>query len=49
VAEFTITTVNGMRVFAVAAGSIANPPGFRLLIVDTVTWPWAAVEVMPNE
>jgi hypothetical protein len=52
VAEFTITTINGMRVFAVAAGSIDSPPvggeRFRLVIVDAVTWPWAAVEVFPN-
>jgi hypothetical protein len=52
VAEFTITTALGMRVFAVAAGSIADPAvggeGFRLIIVDTVTFPWSAVEVMPN-
>jgi hypothetical protein len=52
VATFTITTVSGMKVFAVAAGSIADPPvggeGFRLLVVDTVTFPWVAVEVLPN-
>jgi hypothetical protein len=53
VATFTVTTVNGMRAFAVAAGSIADPPvngvGFRLIVVDTVVWPWLAVEVMPVE
>jgi hypothetical protein len=52
VATFTINFAQGMKVFAVAAGSIADPPvggnGFRLLVVDTVTFPWSAVEVMPN-
>jgi hypothetical protein len=52
VATFTVTTVSGLRAFAVAAGSIADPPvgdkGFRLVIVDTSVFPWAAAEVIPN-
>lgn len=52
VATFTITTFNGLRAYAVAAGSIASPPvggnGFRLVIVNTSVFPWTAAEVMPN-
>jgi hypothetical protein len=52
VATFTISTVTGLRAFAVAAGSIADPPaggeGFRLVIVNTSVFPWIAAEVTPN-
>lgn len=49
VATFDITTVAGLRAFAVAAGSLSGPgESFRLVIVDATTWPWAAVEVLPN-
>ncbi len=49
---FEVGPAAGNRLFAVAMGSAANPPvngnGFRLFIVDTVTFPWIGFEVMPN-
>lgn len=48
-ATFDVTTVSGLRAFAVAAGSLAaNGEGFRLLIVNTGVYPWTAAEVLPN-
>lgn len=49
VASFDITTVSGLRAFAVAAGSLSGPgETFRLVLVDATQFPWAAVEVAPN-
>lgn len=50
VATFDITTVAGLKAFAVAAGSLGgNGESFRLVIVDATSFPWAAVAVSPNE
>ncbi|NNE10439.1 MAG: DUF4397 domain-containing protein [Gemmatimonadetes bacterium] len=51
VATFDVTTVSGLRAYAVAAGALA--PGamdeaFRLLIVQTEVFPWTVAEVSPN-
>lgn len=51
VATFQVTTAPGLRVFAVAAGSLfdESAEGFRLLLVDTQEFPWVvAGEVMPD-
>jgi hypothetical protein len=49
VATFDLTTVSGLRAFAVAAGSLSGPgEPFRLILVDATQDPWAAIEVMPN-
>jgi hypothetical protein len=49
VATFDVTTVAGLRAFAVAAGSLSGPgESFRLMLVDATQAPWAAVEVQPN-
>ena len=49
VATFDITTVAGLRAFAVAAGSYGGTgESFRLIVVDATNYPWAAVEVAPN-
>jgi hypothetical protein len=51
VATFQVTTAPGLRVFAVAAGSLfdESAEGFRLLLVDTQNYPWVvAGEVLPD-
>jgi len=49
VATFDIAPADGLKAFAVAAGSLTGiGESFRLVIVDASAWPWAAVEVMPN-
>jgi len=49
VASFTVGTTSGLRGFAVAAGSLlGNGETFRLIVVDTGVFPWAAAEVAPN-
>jgi hypothetical protein len=49
VVTFDITTVSGLKAFAVAAGSLGgNGEPFRLVIVDATAFPWSAVEVTPN-
>lgn len=51
VATFQVTTAPGLRVFAVAAGSLfdESAAGFRLLLVDTQDYPWVvAGEVLPD-
>ncbi|UCG52126.1 MAG: DUF4397 domain-containing protein [Candidatus Latescibacterota bacterium] len=49
VATFDIATVAGLRAFAVAAGSLQGTgESFRLIIVNTSVFPWAAAEVPPN-
>ena len=49
VATFDITTSSGLTAFAVAAGSLSGPgESFRLVLVNTTTSPWSAVEVAPN-
>lgn len=51
VATFQLTTAPGLRVFAVAAGSLfdESAEGFRLLLVDTQVFPWVvAGEVLPE-
>ena len=51
VATFQVTTSPGLRVFAVAAGSLfdESSEGFRLLLVDTQDYPWVvAGEVLPE-
>jgi hypothetical protein len=46
---FDITTAAGLRAYAVAAGSLQGTgESFRLVIVDTSTYPWVAAEVLPN-
>jgi hypothetical protein len=48
VASFSLSTSNGLRAFAVAAGSLAgNGESFRLVVVDTGVFPWSAAEVNP--
>lgn len=48
-ASFGVTTALGVRAFAVAAGSLSGPgETFRLLVVDTATYPWASAEVLPE-
>ena len=52
VASFSVPTATGVRAFAIAAGSFgAESPGerFRLLIVDTASYPWASAELLPVE
>ena len=47
--SFDVATASGVRAFAVAAGSVAGPgEAFRLLLVDTTTYPWASAEVLPK-
>jgi hypothetical protein len=51
VATFDVTTVGGLRAFAVAIGALAPDAGeeaFRLAIVDTGAAPWTVAEVNPN-
>jgi hypothetical protein len=49
VATFDITTTSGLRAYAVAAGSLQGTgQSFRLIVVDTTVFPWAAAEVLPN-
>jgi hypothetical protein len=46
---FDVTTAAGLRAFAVAAGSLQGTgEGFRLLLVDTSSYPWAVATVQPN-
>jgi hypothetical protein len=48
VASFSITTSSGLRAYAVAAGSFAGMgESFRLVVVNTSTFPWSAAEVSP--
>jgi hypothetical protein len=49
VASFDLTTVAGLRAFAVASGSLSGPgEGFRLVLVIAADDGWTAAEVMPN-
>lgn len=49
VASFDVGTSAGLRAFAVAAGSLTGTgETFRLVVVDTGTFPWTAAEVAPN-
>ncbi|MEJ2721366.1 MAG: DUF4397 domain-containing protein [bacterium] len=49
VATFGITTSPGLRAYAVAAGSLSGTgETFRLILVDTSVFPWAAAEVLPD-
>ncbi|MBE7451995.1 MAG: DUF4397 domain-containing protein [Kofleriaceae bacterium] len=51
VATFDVTTVDGLRAFAVATGALAPAAGrqpFRLTIVDTSASPWTATAIAPN-
>lgn len=48
VASFSLSLGNGVRAFAVAAGSLlGNGESFRLVVVDTGVFPWTAAEVSP--
>jgi hypothetical protein len=48
-ATFDVTTVSGLRAFAVASGSLdGNGESFRLVVVNTGVYPWTAAEVFPN-
>jgi hypothetical protein len=52
VAAFPVTTVDGLRAFAVAAGALSPGDGeasFRLLIVDTTAAPWTVAAVAPED
>lgn len=49
VATFDVTTMPGLKAFVVAAGSLEGTgKSFRLLVVDTTSFPWAAAEIQPN-
>jgi hypothetical protein len=51
VAAFDVTTAGGLKVFAVAAGSLQNPSleSFRLMLIDTASFPWMKLgEVFPK-
>jgi hypothetical protein len=51
VATFDVTTVAGLRAYAVAIGALAPDLGeeaFRLAIINTGVWPWTVAEVLPN-
>ena len=49
VATFDVTTVAGLKAYAVAAGSLAGTgESFRLVIVNATSFPWTAAEVLPN-
>jgi hypothetical protein len=49
---FDLSLVADLRAFVVAAGALApgqDEEGFRLLLVDASSYPWAVAEVMPNQ
>ena len=49
---FDLSLVADLRAFVVAAGALDpenNEEGFRLLLVDASSSPWAVAEVMPNQ
>jgi len=48
--DLDLTGFDGARVFAIASGALltSGAAGFRLLIVDTTTEPWAVIPVFPN-
>ncbi len=49
VAAFDVVTVEGLRAFAVACGSLAGTgEGFRLILVLADGMAWSAAEVLPN-
>jgi len=51
VATFDVTTVDGLRAFAVAIGALAPDVGeqsFRLVLVDVSSSSWTATQVSPN-
>lgn len=51
VATFNVTTVDGLRAFAVATGALTPAAGeqpFRLTVVDTTASPWTATAIAPN-
>jgi len=51
VATFDVTTLAGLRAYAVAIGALApdlGEEGFRLAIVNTGASPWTVAEVLPN-
>lgn len=51
VATFDVTTVAGLRAYAVAIGALSPDAGeesFRLAVIDASAWPWTLAEVSPN-
>ena len=51
VATFDVTTIAGLRAFAVAIGALSPDAGeesFRLAVVDAGAWPWTVAQVNPN-
>jgi uncharacterized protein DUF4397 len=49
VASFSVGTADGLRGYAVAAGSFTGSgEAFRLIVVDTAVFPWTAAQIMPN-
>lgn len=51
VATFDVTTVAGLRAFAVAIGALSPDAGeeaFRLAVINTAAWPWTVAQVNPN-
>lgn len=51
VATFDVTTLAGLRAYAVAIGALNPDMGeeaFRLAVVNTGAWPWTVAEVNPN-
>jgi hypothetical protein len=51
VATFAVTTLAGLRAYAVAIGALNPDMGeeaFRLAVVNTGAWPWTVAEVNPN-
>ncbi|MGD8869104.1 MAG: DUF4397 domain-containing protein [Gemmatimonadales bacterium] len=51
VATFDVTTLAGLRAFAVAIGALnpdAGEESFRLAVINTATWPWTVAQVNPN-
>ncbi len=51
VATFPLTTIAGLRAFAVATGALTPAAGeqpFRLSVVNTSVWPWTVTAIAPN-
>jgi hypothetical protein len=51
VARFALAPVAQQQIFAVAVGALApssGRQGFRLVAIDTSTWPWTGAAVLPS-
>jgi len=51
VATFDVTTLAGLRAYAVAIGALnpdAGEASFRLAVINAGAWPWTVAQVNPN-